>query len=321
MRILRVWCLVLLLSLVSAFARAQATAAKCVAEHYKVVVVPLQPSRVNNSGQVAGSTEDRAAVWSRKDGLRELPLPSGFSSARASGLNEQGDVVGHATKGDSGEPRAFEYSHGKAVMLSASRSQAVAINNAGEIVGEENPSGPALWRKDRATHLGACCGGKALAINSHGQVVGQLSDHQGRYRAFLWDAKGGFQNIGSSEGYSSALAINDAGHILIQAFSAGVFLHESAKDTPLPLSPNSANRPMALSNCDVVVGAFGPSSDYNHAFAWDKKYGLRDLNTVVDSGSGWILRMATDINDAGEIVGTGQYMGKEDVGFLLTPGP
>lgn len=47
-----------------------------------------------------------------------------------------------------------------------------------------------------------------------------------------------------------------------------------------------------------------------------------DLNSLIDplSGTGWSLLEATDINDAGQIVGTGLYGGLTRA-FLLTPVP
>jgi probable HAF family extracellular repeat protein len=297
---------------------AMTDAQECVAPRYKIIVLPLQPSRLNDSAQVAGNTEDHAAIWSLKEGLRELRLPPGFNSARASGLNNAGEVVGQATKDGSNQVQAFEYSKGDFFFLSDSQSKAVAINNAGEIAGESGQKGPTVWNKRVPVDVGGCCGGRAAAINNQGQVIGDLYDRQGRYRAFLWDSKRGIHFLGPPDSYSSALAINDVGHIIVQAFSRGVLLFEDGAFTRLQLS-DSANEPRAVNSCDAVVGAFGPSSDYYRAFVWDKKHGFRDLNRMVDGGSDWILEVATDINNRGEIVGVGMYRGKGEIGFLLLP--
>jgi hypothetical protein len=134
----------------------------------------------------------------------------------------------------------------------------------------------------------------------------------------LWDSKRGIQYLSPPDSYSSALAINDIGHVIVQGFSRGVLLYEDGTLTPLQLS-DSANEPRALNSCDAIVGAFGPSSDYYRAFVWDKKHGFRDLNRMVEGGSDWLLQVATGINDRGEIVGNGMYRGKGDIGFLLLP--
>ncbi|MBZ5597825.1 MAG: hypothetical protein LAN83_05835 [Acidobacteriia bacterium] len=45
------------------------------------------------------------------------------------------------------------------------------------------------------------------------------------------------------------------------------------------------------------------------------------MNERIAPGSGWKLEAATGINNRGEIVGWGDYKGKEDEGFLLVPQP
>lgn len=47
---------------------------------------------------------------------------------------------------------------------------------------------------------------------------------------------------------------------------------------------------------------------------------MADLNTLIDPASGWTLFDARDINDAGQIVGTGTISGTQHA-FLLTPVP
>jgi probable HAF family extracellular repeat protein len=45
---------------------------------------------------------------------------------------------------------------------------------------------------------------------------------------------------------------------------------------------------------------------------------LQNLNQLLPAGSGWELLEATDINDAGQIVGYGRFQGRIRA-FLLTP--
>jgi hypothetical protein len=80
-----------------------------------------------------------------------------------------------------------------------------------------------------------------------------------------------------------------------------------------------ASQPLALNDCDTVVGEFGVASDFNHAFIWDQKNGFRDLNKLSDVGSDWILETALDINDRGEIIGIADRGSNQDVGYLLVP--
>ena len=58
------------------------------------------------------------------------------------------------------------------------------------------------------------------------------------------------------------------------------------------------------------------------AFLYDGGPSFIDLNTVLEptSGAGWTLNVALDINNFGQIVGTGSF-GGVDHAFLLTPVP
>jgi probable HAF family extracellular repeat protein len=178
------------------------------------------------------------------------------------------------------------------------------------------------WTHGILHRLGGCCGGRALALNNRGQIVGEANDKEGRFSAFLWDKTHGLQLIpppGSTS--STALAINDAGHILVQSLAPNaVFLREQNKMTPVELSEESASQPLALNNCDEIVGEYGANSEYYRAFIWDRQNGMRDLNKLADVGKDWLLESAVDINDRGEIVGMGDYK-NEDSGFLLVPDP
>jgi hypothetical protein len=295
--------------------------------HYRIVALRLHPARINDSGMVAGTTEEnQPATWTQEPGMDEVKLPAGFDSAQVLGLNQSGDIVGLAARNaaeagkDPDKTQAFEYSKGKFTLLSESQSKAKAINAAGEVAGENNPDGPVAWTHGVLRRLGGCCGGRALALNNHGQIVGEANDPQGRFSAFVWDAAHGLQLInppGSST--STALAINDAGHVLVQSLTPNaVFLRETGGLTPVKLS-ESASQPLALNNCDVIVGEYGANSEYYRAFIWDRKNGFRDLNQLADVGKDWVLESARDINDRGEIVGIGDYKNTDDTGFLLVP--
>ncbi|MFZ0817634.1 MAG: hypothetical protein WAM78_19070, partial [Candidatus Sulfotelmatobacter sp.] len=53
-------------------------------------------------------------------------------------------------------------------------------------------------------------------------------------------------------------------------------------------------------------------------FLWTERKGMRDLNTLIRAGSGWVLNSVSGINVWGQIVGSGTLNG-ETHGFLLTP--
>jgi probable HAF family extracellular repeat protein len=306
-----------------AFARAQGNSVQCTAQHYKIVALPFRPSHISDSGMVAGTTSGkRAALWSESAGLQEVDLPAGYSKAEGVSVNRAGDLVGVAMNPDSSKRQAFAYHNGQLSLLPGDQSKPFAINDVDEIVGEsvlaaKGVTGPVLWRKRTAIDLGACCGGAATGINNRGKVIGDVYDQAGSYHPFLWDSAGRMRRIRAGAEGSSSIAINDAGHIVIESFPH-VLLYKDGKLVRLDLSAKYPSHAKAINNCDIVVGAFGPFSDAFRAFLWGKNIGFHDLNTLVANPE-WKLEMATSINNRGEIVGYGDHGSNEDAGFLLVP--
>jgi hypothetical protein len=316
---------VMMLALLSAHpSYAGAKTGDCVAQHYDAIVLPLRPSHINESAQVAGTTSHhRAELWSKQEGLRELPLPPGFYNSEGLGLNNSGHVTGVVYDRGFAKHQAFTFANENLTLLPGEQFTPHWINDSDEIAGEaivpqKSTTGPVLWAKGSATPLGGCCGGTATSVNSRKQVIGDIYDKDGQYHAFLWDSSRGIQLIGSSDGYSSAIALNDEGHALVQAFSES-YLYSDGKLRKLDLAPGYPSQPRALNNCDVIVGSFGPFADASRAFIWESSLGFRDLNNLLVPGSGWKLKAATSINDKGEIVGWGDYKELDNTGFLLVP--
>jgi uncharacterized membrane protein len=314
------YILIAALALFAGAITAQTARPGCAASRYKIIPLPFRPAHLNASGLVVGTSEDhQPATWTEKDGLREIELPAGFTAAEPPAMNRSGDIVGTLNREGSPRPFAFRYSGARLTLLSDDPSKAVAVADSGDVAGE-NAHQLVLWRKGKAVALGGCCGGAVHGINQHGEIVGQLNDKEGRYGAFLWDGHK-LRTITPPEGtMSSAIAINDSGYVLLQSFTPNaVFLWHNGKLSPVQLANDVANQPLALNNCEVIVGEFGAASDFYHAFVWDEKNGQRDLNTLIDAKSGWTLESAVDINDRGEIIGIGDHGNDQDAGFLLVP--
>jgi probable HAF family extracellular repeat protein len=70
-----------------------------------------------------------------------------------------------------------------------------------------------------------------------------------------------------------------------------------------------------------VVGWAQNNSGASRAFLYIPGGGgtMIDLNTLLPSGSGWVLIGARSINDAGVIVGTGTYNGHSPRAWILYP--
>jgi uncharacterized membrane protein len=263
-------------------------------------------------------------LWTEQSGLRELPLPADFYNSEAVAVNNAGHLAGVAYDRNFGKHQAFTFINGALTLLTGEQSRPYGISDSDEVAGEslipgKRTTGPVSWTKNTIRSLGGCCGGSAKGVNKNGEAIGDMYDEAGRYHAFLWTASRGIQPIGPPDRYSSAIAVNDQGHVVVQAFSE-VFLYAGGSLIRLELSPRYPSQPRALNNCDVMVGSFGPFADAERAFVWDKSTGFRDLNTRIASDSGWKLESATSVNDHGEIVGWGSYKGEDDTGFLLVPG-
>lgn len=173
------------------------------------------------------------------------------------------------------------------------------------------------WSNGILKLIESCCGGSARDLNNCGGVIGDECDVQGRYHAFYWTPKRGAQAMAAADGFSSAVAINDHGHAIVQT-STVAFIYSSGKLEALQLDPRYPSHPRSINDCDEIVGSFGPYADKDRAFRWDRTRGFRDLSEMIPPDSGWHLQSATALNDGGEIVGSGNH-GDTDTGFLLVP--
>jgi uncharacterized membrane protein len=155
------------------------------------------------------------------------------------------------------------------------------------------------------------------AVNERGNMVGDAYDERGHYVAFVWNPAQGQRMIDPLHAYSSAVAINSAGHILLQVGTEG-YLYGNGHLSHLNLADKGYNSVQAMNDCDEVVGGYGPVAEQYRAFLWSRTGGLRELDSSLPADSGWKLSSAAAINDRGEIVGSGKWQGHRS-GFLLIP--
>ena len=238
---------------------------------------------INARGQVAGYSsnaagEVRAFRWSATTGMLDLGvLPGGCVSSQASGINNNGDVVGSCIVTTSGTPAGitlpFRWTESRGMedlgTFSKDRSAgASAINDEGQIVGSSSEvswyddSRAVLWTGvGNAVQLGTCppsqCGGDASAINASGDVAGSMLG-----RAVVWPRGGSAVDLGGpGGGYSPATGINDFRQVVGVTY---------------PTAPETAIR----------------------AFLWSESGGMRPL-----SMPGKAEVFVSAINNKGEIVG------------------
>lgn len=294
-----------------------------IATRYRIQELPLRPLAINESDWVAGATEDQhAAIWNAKSGLFQIPLRAEFTFSEATGINQRGEAVGTASNADYTRRIAFLVRQHKVEVLPGNQSRANSINDLGGIAGQSIVPGtktitPVVWKNGEAIDLRICCAGSARAISGNGMVSGDTYDKVGHYHAFLWDVDHGARLITiPGEEYSSVIATNSAGDVLLKSTPGGVLLYSGGQLEPMDLAKGM---PRAINRDRVVVGSVGAGPEAQRAFVWDQGHGLRDLNTLIPAGSNWTLEVASGINDRGEIVGWGDRDDEENVGFLLIP--
>jgi probable HAF family extracellular repeat protein len=162
------------------------------------------------------------------------------------------------------------------------------------------------------------------AINNADQVVGYA------FHAFLY-SHGQMQDLGTLGGHmSAATAINDSGVIVgwsqtpgnstipdgpVQAF---VYQNGGMQNLTPFLLGNSWSHAYGINSSGAIVGDMSSNYYYSwHAFLLVNGK-VTDLNSLLPSGSPWVLEAATGINDLGQIIGVGTDNGVTST-FLLTP--
>jgi len=259
---------------------------------------------LSNSGYIAGEAStplspggtSHAFVFG-PHGITDLnglgPFHGGQNS-RATGVNSSGQVAG-MSEVESGVFHAFRYDANASGMedlgtLGGPTSRANGINDLGEIVGAADLAGGAThgvcWSPFKGTVQIFLRNGQyaeAFAINDYSVVVGS----------------GSGSTKGSKNAFISDLAAN--------------------KTTVLSSLPGATvTQALAINNFDQVVGTSGNSSNGSERAVMWQAGAITDLNTLLPASSGWVLHVATGINDAGQIIGTGSHNGNLRA-FLLTP--
>ena len=129
--------------------------------------------------------------------------------------------------------------------LGGDNSEAIWLNEAGDVVGSADLAGPTgnqthdavLWRNGKIHDLGTVPGdpcSRGRGLNSRGQVVGGSSDCHNFLHAFVWEEDGPMQDLNTliqpGTGYqlTNAFNINDRGEILAKAAPLGFTPNDDA---------------------------------------------------------------------------------------------
>src|SRR5271156_4189191 len=272
-----------------------------------------EANAVNSRGQVVGAA------------LNSVP----DANSMASGTYWFGIPYAYQT-------RAFLWEKGEmrdlGTLGTGTDAQAILINESGQVVGwsyvSSNPSpfcvagflttDSFIWdRRDGMKDLGSLGGTCTLAtaLNNHGQVIGasNLTGDQ-KQHAFRWE-NGLMQDLGGSLGgdYTGAYAINEVGEVVGYAFFAGdttfhatLWSHAGRMTDLGVVGKDTCSNAGSINARTQAVGESAPDCNFDNAraFLWEDG-SLVDLNALIPHGSAVNLQYAENINDRGEIVGTG----------------
>lgn len=285
---------------------------------------------LNNLGQVVGQswvdnyTTSHGFVY-QNGAMQDLDAgrPSG---SWPMSINDLGWVTGHTLL--NGHDDAFIYRDGTFQDLGrlpgTFQSEALAINNAGDVVGfcpAVMPTHlPFLYHNGTMTDLSGSLL-NANAINDSGVVAGQAPD----FRPAVYQNGQVTEIPGIQYGYANA--INRAGHLTgfyepnsttgSAFYWDGSTIRDLGLVNAIPTSINSSNQ---------IVGYMESNSFYHgmHAFLWSDGQGI-DLNTLMPSNLGYDLLQAWGINDSHQIIAFGSpplgAPGIDDHAFLITLTP
>ncbi len=276
----------------------------------------VYPCAINNAGQVVGyyrrggtGTTSQLFTWLK--GSFSYPLGSDGESVD---INDSGEIAG-------GDRLPAVWRDGIAVFLEIPDGEqygtAAAINNVGQVVGSvreslHGPSRAVLWEDGAAVELSNLEGSdrsRAVGINERGQIIG-ISIVDSQSRAVLWEKDGSIIDLGEG----SAVAINNSGQMLVNGPEHPLLLDKGmVVDLSQSFPGEHLGGASAINNSGQVVGSLD-----NSPVLWEdgKGYYLIDL---IPSDSGWAaLNRATDINDRGQIVGSGVTTNGKIHAFLMT---
>ncbi|MFI4915498.1 MAG: GC-type dockerin domain-anchored protein [Phycisphaerales bacterium JB060] len=296
---------------------------------------------IGDDGRIVGSARldsfQVAVTWATYDAEPQIlgTLDGGHISeavALTGGL-----VVGVSGR-DCGRPGAFQWTSASGMSAigpnGCSTLHPVDISSSGEVllqIGE--PQFPLVWSLGLgAPRMLETWGQPAtvVSIDASGRVLGSSAHHPdggGIVRAVQWDASGEGSLLDrldpDASGIDEAAERNDAGVIVGRARLGSVTraaVWEDASSEPIDageaLGPTVRSHLLAINQAGQAVGGSALG-----AILWTRAGGAVELATMVDqTGDGWELHSAQDINDAGIIVGNGANPGGRPGAFALVEG-
>ena len=286
---------------------------------------PATGYAINSSGTAVGFAQSpsggQEAFVSAPTGLQALS--SGPYESYAYGINDPGTVVG-TTYDANGQAHATIWSASGTTVLGAG-SYAMAINNAGEVVGGNGEAFAVV--NGQVQSLTAVTGmnwSAAYGINNSGTIVGDGQLANGTFRGVIWNPNGNTTVLGTFGGNSSqATGVNDSGEVVgFASLASGyqqAFVETGGTMFDLGTLGGGSSYACGINDSGEIVGYSWLANGGQSAFLYDDGTML-DLNSLIPGNSGWDLLQAYGINNSGQITGEGLYDGQLSA-FVLTDPP
>jgi uncharacterized membrane protein len=259
--------------------------------------VPGEARGISSNGMIAGSLGSRGVVW-HPGGVRFLDPMRGHIASVAYDVNASGLAVGWSVN-YVGDPTAGTWLGGTFTQLDVNHSWAFAVNDRGEIIGRRDVS---TGREARVWH-----GGTATTLPDLG---GNFASPTGISPLGVIITGGACQPMSQTTcGMYSVVWIGASRTIVRLATFPGA------------LDQNA----WGANDRGTIVGdiAFDFDGESTRGIVWQlPNLSPIDLNTLIDSGSGWKIESARAINQKGVIAAYGRHpglLGRRAV--LLRPQP
>jgi|GEM_PF-1692278 len=296
----------------------------------------VYPEGINSKGDIVGwgyGADDIEKVFIYSNGNYTEFLIPGPPEMKAFSINEDSDVVGFV--GDYRTYRGFIYNKGayiEVVPPDFTWAALQAINNKGVAVGFGGPKGSTgsagfLYEKGVNTKLLApgWITSMALNINDGGKVVGQFSDSSGT-RGFLYTG-GKFTDLLPSDwdsSWSEAVDINNKGFVIGSGAKSGNnrgYLYDGKDYKEIAPPGWSCINLNAINDSGEIVGNGCDAKGVYGAFIYSGgTYRILELPDFFVEAFNQTLT-ATNINNAGIIIGYGLIAPGKIGGYIATPVP
>ncbi len=244
----------------------------------------FRPTAINNAGELVGEAPGSSARAFRFSDGRFEPILPGASFVRPWDINDSGVIVGWARPSTGGFANGFVYDAGNITTLSApfagaAQTTPLGINNSGAIVGTYaapcttfgSCESGFLYQNGVYTTINIAAGffTKLLAINDHGQILGNYTDRSGTH--YFTGSGGVFSQFDLPCGGGGGVArdMNNSSQIIGDCATVTpgnfigvgqVFIHDLNSGTTTFISDPAWNyRGLALSNNGLALVERDPS--------------------------------------------------------------